>query len=82
MKYLKLCLTTITTILIVNLVITTDSEATTYICEENGCTTTINEYEGGYNWSILCDNGTFDSGNTPGATYDGDCPEVTIPQEN
>ncbi|MEX0598656.1 MAG: hypothetical protein WD512_19390 [Candidatus Paceibacterota bacterium] len=55
--------------------------ATTYICEEGGCTTTINDYGDGYNWSILCDDGGHSSGNVSGAEYGGNCPQA-FPEQN
>ncbi len=59
-------------IAIFNLSFVSMSEAYILVCESEDCVTTINTYEGGFNWSILCDDGSHSSGSSTGE-YVGSC---------
>lgn len=42
------------------------------VCDNGDCVTTIHTYSGGFNWSVLCDDGAHASGSSTGE-YVGSC---------
>lgn len=57
-----------------NIVAISAINATTYVCQNDECTTTIRTNSNGYTWSIICDDGSTSSGSSS-ATYSGECQE-------
>jgi len=72
MKKLKAIFNLLTIAALINISLVGIADADVYQCDNGDCVTTIHTYEGGYNWSILCDGGAHASGSSTGE-YGGSC---------
>jgi len=52
------------------------AHATIYTCYNGSCLTTIDDSGDGYEWAIVCQDGSHAQGHTSGAEYGGECEPI------